>query len=49
MIVVRELQQISTHTPAQWRGRVGEHGSIHIALPLGRADGQRFGNQFRPI
>ncbi len=35
MIVVRELCQISTATPARWRGRVGEHGSIHIRYRWG--------------
>lgn len=30
MIVVREWQQISADSPAQWSGRVGDHGSIHI-------------------
>lgn len=30
MIVVRELRQLTADTPAQWQGRVGDHGSIHI-------------------
>jgi hypothetical protein len=35
MIVVRELRQISADSPAQWRGRVGDHGSIHIRYRWG--------------
>jgi hypothetical protein len=35
MIVVRELHQISTDTPAQWKGRIGQHGSIHIRYRWG--------------
>ncbi len=30
MIVVCELRQNLTDSPAQWQGRVGEHGSVHI-------------------
>jgi hypothetical protein len=30
MIVVREFRQITSDTPAQWRGRVADHGSMHI-------------------
>jgi hypothetical protein len=35
MIVVRELRKISSDSPAQWRGRVGELGSIHIRYRWG--------------
>jgi hypothetical protein len=35
MTVVRELRQISVDSPAQWRGRVGEQGSIQIRYRWG--------------
>jgi hypothetical protein len=35
MIVVRELRQITFDTPAQWGGRVADHGSIHIRYRWG--------------
>ena len=35
MIVVRQLRQMTTDTPAQWQGRVGERGSIYIRYRWG--------------
>jgi hypothetical protein len=35
MIEVRELRQITTDCPSQWRGRAGEHGSIYIRYRWG--------------
>lgn len=35
MIVVRDLRQVRADTPSQWKGRVGEQGSIHIQYRWG--------------
>lgn len=35
MVVMRELRKISADTSVQWKGRVGDHGSIHICYRWG--------------